>query len=245
MRVDRWWVGRLGRLAARLGHRRVEGHARGGGLLDGVVTGVVTIDEQLGGAQRRCGPRSVRAWGWLGPGGWVADPVRVAGRLRLRAPLASSRSSKQTTKRSGRKTYQTLRITLGVHPWCGREIVVLGSFGDQVRAELPDGRACYVPLSWTDWRPRPEPLGREGRPVRLAPEALRSLATWVRGRVEASKLDSAEHQKLDIAELEDQKRHHGVRDQARGRAASAAVVGKVGASSSGRARQRTQRRGRR
>jgi hypothetical protein len=169
--------------------------------------------------------------------------VRSAGRSRLMAPLASSRSSKQTTKRSGRKTYQTLRITLGVHPWCGREIVVLGSFGDRLRAELPDGRTCYVPLSWTDWRPRPEPLGWEGRPVRLAPEALRSLAIWIRGRVAARELDSVARRKLDIAEREDQKRDHGVRDQARGRAASAAVVGKVGASSPGRARQRTQRRG--
>jgi hypothetical protein len=45
-RVDRrWWVGRLGRLGARLGHRRVEGHARGGGLIDGVVTETATIDE--------------------------------------------------------------------------------------------------------------------------------------------------------------------------------------------------------
>ena len=55
MRVDRWWVWRLGRVAARLGHRRVEGHARGGGLIDGVVVGVATIDEQLGGADAGAG----------------------------------------------------------------------------------------------------------------------------------------------------------------------------------------------
>jgi hypothetical protein len=166
-----------------------------------------------------------------------------APRGRRSVPTSSSRGSKHTTKKSGRKTYQTLRITLGVHPWCGREVVVLGAFGDRVRAELPDGRACYLPLAWTDWRPRPEPLASHGRPVRLAPEALLALAAWIRGRVAARKLDSAEREKLDSAERGDQKRDHGVGDQARVRAASAAVVGKVGASSAGRARQRNQPRG--
>jgi hypothetical protein len=161
------------------------------------------------------------------------------------APLASSRSSNHTTERSGRKTYQTLRITLGIHPWCGREIVVLGSFGDRVRAELPDGRACYLPLSWTDSRPRPEPLALHGQPVRLAPEALVSLTAWVRRRIDTRKLDIAERRKLAIADREDQKRDHGVGDQARARTAPAAVVGKVGASSPGRTRQRKQQRGKR
>jgi hypothetical protein len=159
------------------------------------------------------------------------------------APLASNRSSKHTTKKSGRKTYQTLRITLGIHPWCGRDVAVLASFGDRVRAELPDGRPCYLPLAWTDWRPRAEPLAWQGRPVRLAPEALVSLAAWIRGRVDARKLDTAERRKLDLADREDQKRNHGVGDQARGRAAPAAVVGKVGASGPGRARHPKQRRG--
>ena len=157
----------------------------------------------------------------------------------------SNRRSKHTTERSGRKTYQTLRITLGVHPWYGRDVVVLGSFGDRVRAELPDGRPCYLPLSWTDDRPRLEPLASQGRPVRLAPVALLALATWIGGRVKARKSDIGEHQKLDLADREDQKRGHGVGDQARARAASAAVVGKVGASSSGRARQRGSQRGKR
>ncbi len=159
------------------------------------------------------------------------------------APLASSRRSKHTTARSGRKTCRTLRITLGVHPWYGRDVAVLASFGDRVRTELPDGRPCYLPLGWTDWRPRPEPLVWRDRPVRLAPEALVALAAWIRGRVRARTLDIAEGQKLDIADREDQKREHGLGDQTRGRAASAAVVGKVGASSAGRARHRKQRRG--
>ena len=171
-------------------------------------------------------------------------PTALRGR-RAVGRRASSRRSKHTTERSGRKTYQTLRITLGVHPWCGREIVVLGSFGDRVRAELPDGRPCYLPLSWTDFRPRPEPLAWRGRPVRLAPASLLALAAWIRGRVNAQKLDIDDRQKLDLADREDQKRGHGVGDQARARAASAAVVGKVGASSSGRARQRESQRGKR
>jgi len=177
---------------------------------------------------------------------WMAAVVPTGPRGRRSVGLrASSRRSKHTTERSGRKTYQTLRITLGVHPWCGREIVVLGSFGDRVRAELPDGRPCYLPLSWTDFRPRPEPLAWRGRPVRLAPASLLALAAWIRGRVNAQKLDIDDRQKLDLADREDQKRGHGVGDQARARAASAAVVGKVGASSSGRARQRESQRGKR
>ena len=174
----------------------------------------------------------------------AAAPTGPRGRRSV-SRRASSRRSKHTTERSGRKTYQTLRITLGVHPWCGREIVVLGSFGDRVRAELPDGRPCYLPLSWTDFRPRPEPLAWRGRPVRLAPASLLALAAWIRGRVNAQKLDIDDRQKLDLADREDQKRGHGVGDQARARAASAAVVGKVGASSSGRARQRESQRGKR
>jgi hypothetical protein len=156
---------------------------------------------------------------------------------------SANRRSKHTTAGSGQKTCNTLRITLGVHPWYGRDVAVLASFGDRVRAELPDGRPCYLPLAWTNWRPRPEPLAWHDRPVRLAPEALLALAAWIRGRVPAQKLDIAEGKKLDLVKREDQKREHGVGDQARGRAASAAVVGKVGASSSGRARHRKQRRG--
>src|SRR5215831_1830255 len=117
-------------------------------------------------------------------------------------PIASSRRSIHTTERSGRKTYRTLRITLGVHPWCGRELVVVGSFGDRVRAELPDGRACYFPLSWTDCRPRPEPLAFDDQPVRLAPEALLSLAAWTRKRVDGRKLDTGKRQKLAPADRE-------------------------------------------
>ena len=169
----------------------------------------------------------------------VLTPV---GRDRRLDRIFASPSSNRTTKKSGRKTYQTLRITLGIHPWCGRDVAVLASFGDRVRAELPDGRPCYLPLAWTDWRPRAEPLAWRGRPVRLAPEALVALAAWIRGR-DTRKLDIAKGQKLDLTDREDQKRSHGVGDQPRGRAAPAAVVGKVGASSPGRARQPKQRRG--
>jgi hypothetical protein len=166
-----------------------------------------------------------------------------APRVRISSLTFSSRSNKRTTKRSGRKTYQTLRITLGIHPWYDRDVAVLASFGDRVRVELPDGRPCYLPLVWTDWRPRGEPLARHGQPVRLAPEALVSLAAWIRGRADARKLDPTERQKLDPADQEDQKRKHGVGDQARGRAAPAAVVGKAGASRTGHTHHPKQRRG--
>jgi hypothetical protein len=108
-----------------------------------------------------------------------------------------------------------------------------------VRTELPDGRPCYLPLAWTDWRPRPEPLAWQGRPVRLAPEALLPLAAWIRGR----KLDRAQREKLDHADREDQKHDHVVGDQAGGRTAPTTVVGKVGASSPGRTCGKRQRRG--
>jgi hypothetical protein len=174
----------------------------------------------------------------------TASPREPRGRRSSRHS-SSSRRTKHTTKRSGRQTYPTLRITLGAHPWCGREVPVLASFGDRFRTELPDGRPCYLPLAWTDWRPRPEPLVWQGRPVRLAPEALLSLAARIGGRMDVRKLDMTDGKKLDPADREDQKHDHVVGDQARGRAAPAAVVGKVGASSSGRARHKGQRRGKR
>lgn len=120
---------------------------------------------------------------------------------------------------------------------------MLASFGDRFRTELPDGRLCYLPLSWTDWKPRPAPLSCRGQPVRLAPEGLLSLTAWIRGRAGTRISEAIKRRKLDIANQEDQKRKYGVGDKARGRAAPAAVVGKAGASSTGRAHHRKQRRG--
>ncbi len=73
-----------------------------------------------------------------------------------------------------------MRITLPAHPWFGGEALVLGSRGpDAVRAELPDGRTCELPLVWTDRRPRPATLRVNAQPVRLAAQALHALAAWV------------------------------------------------------------------
>jgi hypothetical protein len=88
-----------------------------------------------------------------------------------------------------------------------------------VRAEAPDGRIRLLPLAWTNLQPRPDPLVLEGRVVRLAPDALRSLASWVCARVH--------DQKLDLADREDHKRADGVVKPAPRSPAAAAMVGKA------------------
>lgn len=76
-------------------------------------------------------------------------------------------------------------ITLRVHPLFGQPILVLRRYGpDAVWAELQDGRLTILPIQWTSLRPRPKPLRYQGRPVRLAPEAVRALAGWVTARLE-------------------------------------------------------------
>jgi hypothetical protein len=67
------------------------GHARGGGLIDGVVTGVATIDEQIGGAHAGARFDLFEHAGGLAlapahNAGWVADPVRGAGPLAAHGP---------------------------------------------------------------------------------------------------------------------------------------------------------------
>jgi hypothetical protein len=47
MRVDRWWVGRLGWLAARLGHRRVEGQELGHELAEHVTVVAAEVVEAV------------------------------------------------------------------------------------------------------------------------------------------------------------------------------------------------------
>jgi len=75
-------------------------------------------------------------------------------------------------------------VTLRVHPRYGEELEVVSSWGRRaVAAEAEDGRRLLLPVEWTSLHPRAEPLEWEGRPVRLAPAALRSLAAWVGGRL--------------------------------------------------------------
>jgi hypothetical protein len=109
---------------------------------------------------------------------------------------------------------------------------VLASRGtEEVRAELPDGRRCYLPLAWTDRRPRPAPCKVEGRLVRLALPGLLQLASWIAARSDGKKVD-----KPDPASEKDA---HGVDP---GGAATAPVVGKAGASRTSRTTRPGQRR---
>jgi len=149
---------------------------------------------------------------------------------------SASRGIAQTTATSARTKYRaTIRITLEVHPWFGREALVLGSRGDDaVWAELPDGRTCHLPIAWTDHRPRPAPLGLSGQPVRLDPTGALQLARWIAARRDRRKLDSPDP--------EDQKARDGVAG-ARRAASPAAVVGKAGAARAGRSGRRQHRRG--
>ena len=147
----------------------------------------------------------------------------------------ASHDTQHSTEKKVWQTGQTVRIDLRVHPWYGQCATVLGRHGQGLRAELPDGRTCYLPLAWTDQRPRPSPLELNGQAVRLAPEALRSLAEWVHTR--------ADRQKLDVADPEDQKRGDGVADQARARAEAPPVVGQARASRLGRSSDRNGKRG--
>jgi hypothetical protein len=150
-------------------------------------------------------------------------------RGRRSAHVSSNHGTKHSTKRTARTTYQTVRVTLAVHPWFGHELVILGPRGSSIRGELPDGRTCDMPLAWTDWRPRPAALALGGKPVRLEPAALMSLAAWV-----------ADRRKLDHADREDQKRPNGG-ESARSDATASAVVGKAGAPRSRRSNRRPQR----
>jgi hypothetical protein len=73
---------------------------------------------------------------------------------------------------------------LPIHPLCGARLEVVARYGRHaLRVEQPDGRLRLLPLVWTDRVPRPAALVVEGRPVRLAPEALRELGAWVAARI--------------------------------------------------------------
>jgi hypothetical protein len=111
------------------------------------------------------------------------------------------------------------------------EAMVLAARPHEVRAELPDGRRCYLPLAWTDRLPRPTPTVVAGQSVRLTVTALRALAAWIETRLDDRKLDSPD--------LGTENGGHGVDGR---RAAAAAVVGKAGAPRAGGARRDRRRR---
>jgi hypothetical protein len=84
---------------------------------------------------------------------------------------------------------------LPVHPLYGQQVEVVERYGRHaLRVEQPDGQLRLLPVAWTDLVPRPAALAVQGRPVRLAPEALRALGAWVAARITSprspEKLDS-------------------------------------------------------
>lgn len=88
-----------------------------------------------------------------------------------------------------------------------------------VWAETVDETLRLLPLAWTSLVPRPAPLALDGGVVRLAPEALRALASWVGARTAG--------QGLDLDDREAQKPGDCVGKHVRARATAVAVVGQA------------------
>jgi hypothetical protein len=75
-------------------------------------------------------------------------------------------------------------VRLPVHPLYGERVEVVDRYGRHaLRVEQPDGQLRLLPIAWTDLVPRPAALAVKGRPVRLAPDALRELGAWVAARI--------------------------------------------------------------
>jgi hypothetical protein len=111
-------------------------------------------------------------------------------------------------------------VTLAIHPLCGEELTVIAAYGrSAVQAETAEGKLRLLSLAWTSLQPRPNPLAFEGHVVRLAPDALHALASWVAARSGC--------QKLDLADREDQKPDNVVGKHVAAGAAAAAMVGQA------------------
>jgi len=94
---------------------------------------------------------------------------------------------------------------LPVHPLYGEQVEVVERYGRHaLRVEQPDGQVRLVPAAWTDLVPRPAALAVQGRPVRLAPEALRELGAWVAARVSHRRAPG----KVDAGDGDTQKLKH-------------------------------------
>jgi hypothetical protein len=136
-------------------------------------------------------------------------------------------------------------IRLPGHPLYGERVEVVARYGRHaLRVEQPDGQLRLLPVTWTDRVPRPAALAVQGRPVRLAPEALRELGAWVAARIDrgraSQRLDGGEADapelKLDAAPTDGGAGKH--RD-----GAARTLVGQAGPSRAGGRSQR-QKRGR-
>jgi hypothetical protein len=89
-----------------------------------------------------------------------------------------------------------------VHPLYSERVEVVARYGRHaLRVEQPDGRLRLLPVSWTDLVPRPAALTLRGRPVHLAPEALRELGAWVGARVNRRRWP----EKVDVVETDARK----------------------------------------
>jgi hypothetical protein len=120
-------------------------------------------------------------------------------------------------------------------------MVVWARGDDTVYAELPDGRRCYLPLAWTDRRPRPPVPLVGGRAAKLSLVALRALSKWLAARCQKFDVepDGGTSQKLDSGDRAVEKDHDELVERP---ATVVAVVGKAGAPRVERAARRKQRR---
>jgi hypothetical protein len=79
-------------------------------------------------------------------------------------------------------------ITLGVHPWHGEAVEVLGNYGSSVVCIRRDnGERRLVPASWTSLLPRVPCQLPDGRTIRIEPETALELARWVAARLKQAK----------------------------------------------------------
>jgi hypothetical protein len=70
------------------------------------------------------------------------------------------------------------------NPLHGERVEIVARYGRHaLRVEQPDGQLRLLPVAWTDLVPRPAALAVKGRPVLLAPDALRELGAWIAARI--------------------------------------------------------------
>jgi hypothetical protein len=85
---------------------------------------------------------------------------------------------------------------------CGEQVEVVARHGRHaLRVEQTDGQVRLLPVAWTDLVPRRAALIVNGRPVRLAPTALRELSAWVAVRIRHGPLEKLDSPRPDAREL--------------------------------------------
>ena len=95
------------------------------------------------------------------------------------------KTSSQTTTRWGQTGSRSTTIVLAVHPWQGETVEVLQSYGDRaVWVEHENGDRRIIPVSWTSLVPVISSQLRDGRTIRISPQAAIDLSRWVSSRLE-------------------------------------------------------------